>query len=211
MSETIEITRHSLPIDGASNLPNGFKIAHLTDLHRSSRTSDALLKRAVELTNAEHPDVIVLTGDYVTDERADIAPCGEILAGLRARLGVYAILGNHDYGTDGAMMTRALQAANIEMLTNRNVLLEGGLRIVGLDDDRLGRPNTAQAFAEVKADETTVVLCHNPGYAEKISDRNALILAGHTHGGQIVVPFLTAWKVRKIPGKTLYAGLVRSG
>ena len=197
----IEVTRHSVPIAGLPPALEGLRIAHLTDWHRSFRTPDALLRRAVELANAENPDVILLTGDYVTDDPNDIPPCGEIIAGLRAKAGVYAVLGNHDYGTDGPAMIRALEKAGVTVLTNRSVKLANGLRIVGVDDDIQGRPNRDKALADVTSAEPTVILCHNPAFAEKLTDRDALILAGHTHGGQIRVPILTAWRIRKIRAK----------
>ena len=197
----IEVTRHSVPIADLPPAQDGFRIAHLTDWHRSFRTPDALLRDAVERTNAERPDAIVLTGDYITDDPQDIAPCGEIIAGLSARLGVYAVLGNHDYGTDGPAMARALEKAGVALLTNRSVELAGGLRIVGVDDDLLGKPSLKRAFADAEANQATFILCHNPAFAEKLADHDAIVLAGHTHGGQVRVPFLTAWKIRKIHAK----------
>ena len=207
----IEITRHPLPIRGLPAALNGCRIAHLTDWHRSFRTPDALLRKAVALTNAEKPDVIVLTGDYITDDPNDIAPCGEIMAGLCAKSGIFAVLGNHDYGTDGPAMIRALEKAGVELLTNRSVRLKNGLQIVGVDDDILGGPNIARAFAGVSETLPTIALCHNPAFAENLTDRNCLILAGHTHGGQIRVPILTAWKIRKIHAKRYLRGWFEMG
>lgn len=197
----IEITRHTLRVVDLPEALRGFRIAHLTDWHRSFRTPDALLRKAVELTNAEKPDVIVLTGDYVTDDKKDIAPCGEIIAGLSARLGIYAVLGNHDHGTDGPAMARALEKAGVEMLTNGSAKPLAGLWIVGVDDDILGKPSLERAFKDAEENKQTFILCHNPAFAEKLTEHNAIILTGHTHGGQVRVPFITAWKIRKIHAK----------
>ena len=207
----IEITRHSVALENLPSALEGFRIAHLTDWHRSFRTPDALLREAVRLTNAEKPDAIVLTGDYVTDDKKDIAPCGEIIAGLSARLGVYGVLGNHDYGTDGPAMARALEKAGVNLLTNRSVKLEGGLWMVGIDDDILGRPSLEQAFAGAERSEPTFILCHNPAFVEKLTEHNAIVLAGHTHGGQVRVPFITAWKIRKIHAKHYARGWYNLG
>ncbi len=202
----IEITRHAVPVVNLPPALNGLRIAHLTDWHRSFRTPDTLLRRAVELTNAENPDVIVLTGDYVTDDPKDIAPCGEMIAGLRAKLGIYGILGNHDYGTDGPAMSRALETAGVSVLTNRSVTLPNGLQIVGVDDDILGRPNLAQAFEGITEGSPLLTLCHNPAFAEKLTAHPGVALAGHTHGGQVRLPFVTAWKIRKIHAKRYVSG-----
>jgi predicted MPP superfamily phosphohydrolase len=194
-------TEHVLELP---NLPpdwEGRRIVHLTDLHRSWRTSDALLRRAVQIANAADPDLIVLTGDYVTDDPRDIAPCGAILSELKAREGIYAILGNHDYGTDGPAMECALMRAGCTVLTNRSVRLKGGFWLVGIDDEILGRADISAAFEEVPADAYPLVLIHNPALAERFSERACTALAGHTHGGQVILPFVTTWKVRKIRAK----------
>ena len=197
----IRVTQEDLVFPNLPDAAHGLRIVHLTDLHRSHRTTDALLRHVVEHTNAARPDLVLLTGDYVTQDPADITPCAEILSHLKARLGVYAVLGNHDYGTDGPAMSRALTDIGIHLLVNRSVRLENGLQLVGIDDDILGHPNLKEAFADIDPACPVIVLWHNPAAAEKITDRACVMLAGHTHGGQIRVPLVTAWKVRKIRAK----------
>lgn len=196
------------------NLPpslKGAKLAQLTDIHRCWCTSDRLLRKAVEATNAAKPAVIVLTGDFVTENVKDIAPCAEILAPLHAPLGVYFILGNHDYTTDAPAVEKALEGVGFHSLINRNVCLEQGLWIVGLDDDRCGTPNYEQALQGVPPDSHFIALCHNPVMMESLGEYDCTILSGHTHGGQVVVPFLTAWKVRHIGSKNYWAGWYQFG
>ena len=202
----IEQTEHTVAVPNLPETLRGLRVAHLTDLHRSRVTSDRLLRHAVALANAAQPDLTLLTGDYVTNDPADITPCAHIVAGLRARLGVFAILGNHDYSTDGPAMEHALMLSGITVLLNRSVCLPNGLRLVGLDDDRDKRTDVARAFAQAQAEEPTLVMAHNPALVERVADRECVVFSGHTHGGQIRVPFLTARKIRGIGAKHYEAG-----
>lgn len=202
----IEITRHSLVIPDLPASLQGLVIAHLTDLHRSPLTSDRLLRHAIALANQLCPDLIVLTGDYVSNNPADIKPVAHILSGLHAPLGIYASLGNHDHHTDGDAVTHALTHSGIHMLVNHSVLLENSLRLVGLDDDRYHHTDVARAFSEVKSGEPTLVLAHNPSLVEQLSDRDCVVFSGHTHGGQIHLPLLTKRELRRIGAKHYRAG-----
>ncbi len=197
----IERTEHTVTVPHLPEALRGLRIAHLTDFHRSHHTSDSLLHHAVTAANEAHPDLILLTGDYVSKDPADIAPCARILAPLHARLGVYAILGNHDYSTDAPAVENALTHLGFTVLLNRSLLLSGGLRLVGLDDDRFHRTNVMQAFAEVRPDEPTLVMAHNPALVELLADRECLVFSGHTHGGQVRVPILTKREIRRIGAK----------
>ncbi len=206
LNTRIECTEHTVAVPRLPEALRGLRVVQLSDLHRSQHTSDRVLHHAVSLANAAEPDLVILTGDFVTKDPADIGPCAHILAPLCARLGVYAILGNHDYTADGPAMAHALTQQGITMLTNRSVRLEHGLTLVGLDDDRCGRPNLPRAFDHVGPEDPTLVLCHNPAVAERVADRACIVFAGHTHGGQVRVPVLTPWKVRGIGAKHYRAG-----
>ncbi len=197
----IETTEHNISVPHLPPALQGLRVAHLTDFHRSRHTSDIVLRDAVAAANAARPDLILLTGDYVTNNSRDIAPCAQILAPLKAPLGVYAILGNHDYHTDGPEMERHLVELGFHVLLNRSLLLPNGLRIVGLDDDRYHRTDVPQAFREVRPEEPTLVMAHNPALIERLADRECIVVAGHTHGGQVRVPFLTAREIRRIGAK----------
>jgi predicted MPP superfamily phosphohydrolase len=197
----IETTEHTVVVPHLPSALEGLRVAHLTDFHRSNHTSDLLLRHAVAAASAARPDLILLTGDYVTKDPRDIPPVAHILGPLKAGLGVYAILGNHDYSTDGASMERHLRDLGFHVLLNRSALLPNGLRIVGLDDDRFHRTDVAQAFQEVEPDETTLVMAHNPALIERMADRECLVFSGHTHGGQVRVPILTQREIRRIGAK----------
>lgn len=197
----IEITEHTVVVPHLPAALQGLRVAHLTDFHRSRHTSDALLRQAVAAASAAQPDLILLTGDFVTNKAHDIAPCARILAPLKAPLGVFAILGNHDYYTDGPAVERHLEELGFHVLLNRSMLLPNGLRIVGLDDDRYHHTDVPKAFQEVRPGEPTLVMAHNPALIEMVADRECLVFSGHTHGGQVRVPVLTRREIRRIGAK----------
>lgn len=207
----IERTEHCVRLTGLPETAYGLRVVQLTDIHRSRMTHDRLLRHAVATANAAHPDLIVLTGDFVTNRASDIEPCAHILAPLRARLGVYAILGNHDYATDAHAVERALTHQNITVLKNHSVRLQNGLRLVGLDDDLAGKADVVHAFAGIDKEELTFTLIHNPALVDLFSERNCFTVAGHTHGGQMFVPIVTKWAVRRIGAKEYRAGWYQVG
>jgi len=197
----IETTEHTVAVPHLPSALQGLRVAHLTDFHRSRHTSDILLRHAVSAANSAQPDLILLTGDFVTNDAKDIAPCAQILAPLKARLGVFAILGNHDYYTDGPAVRRHLDGLGFQVLLNRSLLLPNGLRIVGLDDDRYHHTDVPQSFREVQPTDPTLVMAHNPALIEKMADRECVVFSGHTHGGQVRVPILTKREIRRIGAK----------
>src|SRR5262249_18011303 len=140
-------------------------------------------------------DVIALTGDCVTGlcEYAD--SCAAQMRTLGSPLGMSGVLGNDDYWCDTGRGSPAVAAtlarAGVHMLINRSALLDNGLRVVGVDDCRAGHPDYAAAFREVKPGEPVLTLTHNPLAFDRLGAYSCLTLAGHTHGGQINLPFLT--------------------
>ncbi|MCS6865079.1 MAG: metallophosphoesterase [Gemmataceae bacterium] len=171
---------------------HGLKIAFLADLHHGPFTTLDYLRAVVRTTLAVQPDLIVLGGDYSLKDARYIRPCFRVLAELAAPLGVYGVLGNHDYW-HGLEETRAgLAAAKITELTNRGVWLTRGgyrLRLAGVDDLWMGRVDVAAAVGDATAHDACIVISHNPDVAETLRDeRVGLVLSGHTHGGQVVFP-----------------------
>jgi len=183
----------------------GLRIAQLSDLHCSAITPPALVRRAVAVCNAQNPDVTVLTGDYVsrrnsyasfTLARMWARPIMEYaadmaaeLSNLRAPLGVFAVPGNHDHSKQRFDAIETLmQQAGVQTLVNRSVLLRDELPLIGLDDLRGGRPLARKACTGIAPDRAQVVLSHNPRMIWSMATRNCLLLAGHTHGGQVHLP-----------------------
>ncbi|MCS6777472.1 MAG: metallophosphoesterase [Chloroherpetonaceae bacterium] len=203
---SIPVTEQVLPVPYLPAALRGLRVAHLTDLHRCYLTPDPLLHEAVHRTVQLCPDLIVLTGDFVYRAPTDIEPCAEILSPLRADLGVYAILGNHDYDAGAAAVVSALQRIGFQLLINRRAYLAPGLWIAGVDDDRAGRPDPAAAFDGVGTEEPVLTLIHNPRLVRRLPNRPMIALAGHTHGGQVILPWVTAWKLRQIGAECFRAG-----
>lgn len=197
----MEITEHTVAVPHLPPALQGLRVAHLTDFHRSRQTADQQLRQGVAAANAAKPDLILLTGDYVSSDPRDIAPCAHILSALQAPLGVFAILGNHDYYTDGKAVKRALTDLGFHLLLNQSQRLPNGLRIVGLDDDRYHHTDVHKAFQEVAPNEPTLVMAHNPALIEQMMEKECIVFSGHTHGGQVRVPVLTKREIRRIGAK----------
>jgi len=177
----------------------GLRVGVMTDLHAGMlHAGEGAIARWVERMNAEAPDVVLLAGDF-TDARPlygrRLAPerIAERLAELEAPLGPVAVLGNHDWRAFGMRTWTALSAAGIPVLENAALALDapgGRLHIAGLADLRLRHPNLALALADVPDEEPVIVLSHNPDVFPFVPSRVALTVSGHTHGGQIAIPYL---------------------
>ena len=179
------------------NLPERFenyRITQLTDIHHSRILGIEEVRRVVQLAQQTKPDIFVLTGDYSTSYRRYIEPCAEALGSLSAPDGVWAVLGNHDHYTDPELTTRALERQHITVLNNQNTNLKRGpdtLQLSGIDDWTWNATDWTKAFAGLNKDSPTVLLSHQPNVLEFEQTQNvSLILSGHTHGGQIYLPWL---------------------
>lgn len=207
------------------NLPAAFAgttIAFLSDLHHSQVVPRAYLERVVARTNALQPDFILLGGDYVTAGRKYrplqghryIDPCFDILKNLRARTAIFGVTGNHDSWAGLDHIHAGMLRAGIFDLTNRGFWLEKNgarLRLGGVGDFATQHQNLPAALAEATTDDAVLLLTHNPDFAEYIRDpRVGHVLSGHTHGGQIVLPFLGAPLVPSGFGQKYRYGLVQA-
>ena len=174
----------------------GFRITQLTDIHHSRILGLREVRRVVSLAQQTKPDMFVLTGDYSTTYRRYIEPCAEALSELSAPEGVWAVLGNHDHYTDPELTTRALQIRHVAVLNNAHTTIRRGpdsLQLSGIDDWSWNATNWDRAFSGLNAKTPTVLLSHQPTVLDlEQSNGVALILSGHTHGGQINLPFLGA-------------------
>lgn len=217
------VTRLDLALPRLPAAFDGFTIAFLADTHHGPSMPLSYLQRVVAMTNALEPDLVALGGDYVhrprrwrpgSGGRAYIRPGIAVLAGLRAREGRFAVLGNHDIRVSREETSRALAEHGLTELTNAGVWLARGgarLRLCGVDDHRFGRPDLAAALAGSSASDAVVLLAHNPDFAETLQDpRVSLILSGHTHGGQVVLPWFGAPLVPSRYGQKYRAGLVQA-
>jgi len=175
----------------------GLRVAVLADVHTGSPWNGlGKLERIVEATNAAAPDLVLLAGDYVIHGVLGgrfVAPetAAQGLARLEAPLGVFAVLGNHDWWLDAARVTRALEAVSIPALEDRATpLARGACRfwLAGISDFREGAHDLDAAFAEVPAGAPLIAFTHNPDVFPEVPGRVTLTVAGHTHGGQVFLP-----------------------
>jgi len=190
---------------------DGFRIVQLSDIHHSPFTSREQIKRAVETANNLQPDMSALTGDYISKERRYAAPCAELLGKLRARYGVYAVLGNHDHWTDAALITDLFRAEGITVLVNQGMRFEkngAAFWLAGVDDPMVGLEDLSLALAGSSEAEMKLLLAHNPIILRRAARAGVdLVLSGHTHGGQ--VSLRSERSVVGRPRRRLLKGLAR--
>jgi predicted MPP superfamily phosphohydrolase len=208
----IEVTRPEVAVEGLPPAFAGLRIAVLTDIHHGPFLSRQRLERIVRVTNAQHPDLTLILGDIAHRGARRIAPAWEELGRLHAPLGVYGVLGNHDVW-EGADATReAMARAGIADMTERAEPLVRGeerLYLVGLGDLWAEPSDLARAMSGVGEGDVALVMTHNPDAFELQHDPRAkLWMAGHTHGGQVVMPWLFRPYVSSRYGQKYRAGLV---
>jgi len=177
----------------------GLQVAVLADLHVGSPFNGiSKLNRIVELTNSLKPDLIVIPGDFVVHGvlgGSFVAPedTAAALARLKAPLGVWASLGNHDWWLDARRVASALEKQNIPVLEDQAVQIRRGnahFWLIGISDFWEGRHDIRKAMGRVTDDAPVLMFTHNPDVFPTISDRFSLLIAGHTHGGQVYLPLL---------------------
>lgn len=199
---------------------DGLTIALISDIHAGSPyVGKARLEGLVRRVNAAKPDMIVLLGDYVIQTVAGgrfMPPetLAGLLKGLKAPLGVHAVLGNHDWWLDGARVRRAFAGEGIRVLENEAVRLSRGgraFRVLGLADHIERKPDPVSPLAGVPDSEPVIALIHEPDFFPEIPERIALTLAGHTHGGQVRLPLLGAPIVPSAFGQRYARGLIKEG
>jgi uncharacterized protein len=198
----IDVVSRTIPIKNLPGSFHGYRIVQLSDIHLDEFTESFFLERIVRHVNTLAPDLVLLTGDFITHGSLTFIAgnhaahrCAEIISTLTAPLR-YAVLGNHDVAVNGPMVIHALASRGTPVLVNQNVAIEKNgdrLWLCGLDDPGTSHPDVGLAVP-AKPDAPVILMSHEPDYADAVVEHPRaplidLILAGHTHGGQVRLPF----------------------
>lgn len=223
----LEVTRRDIQLTGLPAAFDGLRIAQLSDIHMDEFTEAYFLHHVIERINLMKPDVVLLTGDYVSSGLSSRQfaigsawQCAKILAQLECGQ-LYGVLGNHDITVDAEEVTAALRANGITVLINAFLPIEragGRIWLAGLDDPLEGSPKPELAIpAPIRnvPNEPVVLMCHAPDYADKLLAHPAgkavgLMLSGHTHGGQVRLPLVGALQLPEL-GRKYVEGWFRLG
>ena len=218
------VTRRAFPVRGLPPALDGLRVVQVSDIHLGPWLSAGRVGRIVEVTNGLQPDLVALTGDYVMRSAEYIPQVASALAGLRARVGVVGVLGNHDWNEDGPGCARALAAAGVRMVDNDRLFVTparvlsahnpDGLCVAGVGDLWRDAQHYDRALGGLPDDMPRLLLSHNPDVAEEpafVSPgyRVDLMLSGHTHGGQISLPVVGAPVTNSRYGQKYARGLVQ--
>jgi predicted MPP superfamily phosphohydrolase len=176
--------------------PPRLRIGFLADTHVGSVIRAADIDCALALLLAAGPDLLLFGGDYVSESPRHISDAAAVLGNVAntTRFGSLAVLGNHDYANGAGRMTEALERHGVGVLRNESARVgddTGELWIAGIDDALRGSPDPQRAFASVPSSARAITLWHEPDWAERVAKHGAFLqLSGHSHGGQLRLPFL---------------------
>ncbi len=214
--ETVRLRLERLPKSFS-----GFRIAQVSDLHMGGWMNGERLQRVADLVAAQKPDVLVLTGDFLkgrvfteTSKQA-LKDMTRVLAPLAASIPSFAVLGNHDYWTNPEAIREALSLCGITDLTNAvSTLTRAGenLHLCGVDDIRHGDVRLNDVLSQLEENSAAILLVHEPDFADTsaATGKFDLQISGHTHGGQIVIPFYGP-PVLPVSGRKYPSGLYKVG
>ncbi len=190
----VRVRTLDVPVRGLPRAFDGYRIAHLSDLHIGALCPREHAESWAKTVGALEVDLVALTGDYVTSGNAFHTDIAELAGSLKSRDGIVAVMGNHDYFGDGEALVRKLREQGISVLRNERTSIQRGgerLSIAGVDDTWSRRANVRRALDGHTEGAPVLVLAHDPQLFPDLSAHGAsLVLSGHTHWGQIAVPFL---------------------
>jgi len=188
---TLEVEKVVTNLERLPKKLDGFRVAHLSDLHHSPFTDLEHIENAVSAANGLEPDMFVLTGDYVSHEREYVDPVAEVLGKLESEHGSYACLGNHDHWTDAEHVTKGLEANGIRVLVNDGFRFTAqgvSFWLCGVDDHMVKRTDVKAALHGSFPDEMKMMLAHNPVIVRQAARYDVdVMFSGHTHGGQVKI------------------------
>jgi uncharacterized protein len=192
----IQVRRFAGPALHAAVLDRPIRVAHLTDLHVGRVTPMYVQERAVQLTNAARPDIVVITGDFVCHSQSWLEDLRSVVSAFDAP--VFAVLGNHDHWSGAQAVRKTLLRAGVEVLDNAHTTITIGhqrLQVIGVDDAYTGHADRRKAVAGLRRDLPALGLSHIAEEADGFWRAGVpLVLSGHTHAGQITVARLDTAK-----------------
>jgi uncharacterized protein len=197
------ITEETLNLPNWSAKLNGFKVVAVSDIHGGSNgITEEKLRHIVAKINDQNADIVFLLGDYVSQIggknsvlKMPSETVAENLKGIKAKNGVYAVIGNHDWWYDEAKITAEFAKAGIMILENQNQPIKLGdqtINIWGIEDNWKKRRVPLEPLEKISDKRNIIAITHNPDSFDKTPESVSLMLAGHTHGGQILIPFYGA-------------------
>jgi len=213
----LQAWRETIVIPGLEQDLDGLRIIQVSDFHCGPFITERFLNELFDRVWAENPDVIVLTGDYIDQEPNEIRQIEAPLSGRPPPpLGMYAVLGNHDYLLDqNKSIANTLERAGARVLRNESVPLERNgsrLWLTGVEDFWGAPVDFRTAMSGMNGQEPKALLCHNPDLAGHARDYGyALMLSGHCHGGQVVLPFIGPARIHSRNGRKFIGGSIRVG
>jgi len=196
------ITRKTISVENWASQINDFKIVAISDVHGGSHyMDDARIKFVVEQANAQDADIIVLLGDFVSQIggksgalRMPMPVIADNLQGLKARYGVYAVIGNHDWWHDEREVRRELERVGYKVLENEAVSFDKNgqiITVVGIEDFwKRRRVDIEKTLSDINPRRNIVAITHNPDSFDQLPDGISILIAGHTHGGQVWLPVI---------------------
>lgn len=191
----IAVTHTEIPLQDLEADLAGVRIALISDTHHGPFKGTGFLERAARIAAREEPDIVALAGDYVLGDARYAEPGIAPLGSIDAPLGTFAVLGNHDHWEGADAVRSALARHGIAILENEHRIVTRGdarLCIAGLEEPWEGAPDVHEALGGVDPDVPRILIVHNPDFSDALgpAPRVDLVLAGHTHGGQVVLPLL---------------------
>lgn len=194
-AEWLSVETVQIPLSNLKPALEGLKIVHMSDIHLYPFTQIEFIREAIALANSLQPDLIALTGDYITDELDAIFELAPALGSLDAKYGVFASMGNHEVWSNPTVIRASLEEVGLSVLVNEGIVLDISGETIGLAGvDALweGRPDLDAAVKKLPLGVPVVLMTHEPDFADEsaLDGRVSLQLSGHSHGGQICLPGL---------------------
>jgi uncharacterized protein len=196
----IQVTQYTIPA-GSQGIRSPLKIAQLSDLH--TRGVGRVERKVLAILAAEKPDVILITGDTLADPFGNYQACLPVYKQLHAPLGVWFVRGNWEDIRPMRHEREYYREAGVNLLVNESRELRSDVWLIGLDDASEGHPNLNEALRGVPPAAYKIAMFHSPAYFDSIAGKVNLCLAGHTHGGQVRLPFIRPFWLPRGSGRFL--------